>query len=250
MNEWISAAIAVGAGLVVGSIVSRVTRNRLARSKVQALRESAGAIGGLIFSGFVIAGLLVALGFVSPDDLDQLPTDLIDFLPKAISAAIVAIGGNIAGTFAQTAVAKALAGSGAAARFAPAIVRIAILAAAMILAAAQLGVDTTVINIAVAALLFGLAASLALLTGLGGRQVAGEVAAGRVWRRSLEAGDRIRAQGIAGVDVDGVVVDIHPTAVEVQAPNSTLFVPNSKLMDAVVERTRNAPEGEKPEIQS
>lgn len=238
MNEWIAAGIAIGAGLIIGSLVSRIVRSQMAKSEIPALRESASAIGGLVFSGVIIAGLLVALGFVSPDDLDRLPSDLIGFLPKAISAAIVAIGGNIAGTFAQTAVAKALAGSGAASRFAPVIVRIAILAAAMILAAAQLGVDTTVINIAVAALLFGIAASLALLTGLGGRQVAGEVAAGRVWRRSLEAGDRISAKDVAGVDVDGVVVDIHSTTIEVRAGDATLFVPNSKLMETVVERTR------------
>lgn len=249
MNEWISAAIAVGAGLIVGSVASRIVRNQMAKSKIAALRESASAIGGLVFSGFIIAGLLVALGFVSPDDLDQLPSDLIAFLPKAISAAIVAIAGNIAGTFAQTAVAKAVAGSGAASRFAPAIVRFAILAAAMILAAAQLGVDTTVINIAVAALLFGIAASLALLTGLGGRHVAGEVAAGRVWRRSLEAGDRISATGVAGVDVDGIVVDVHPTAIEVRSGEATLFVPNSKLMETVVERTRPARTQASGEIQ-
>ncbi len=248
MNEWISAAIAVGAGLVIGSVASRTIRNQMIKSKIEALRESASAIGGLVFSAAVIAGLLVALGFVSPDDLDQLPSDLIAFLPKAISAAIVAIGGNIAGTFAQTAVAKALAGSGAASRFAPVIVRFAILVAAMILAAAQLGVDTTVINIAVAALLFGVASSLALLTGLGGRQVAGEVAAGRVWRRSLVAGDRIRASGVAGVDVDGVVVDIHPTAIELRAGAATLFVPNSKLMETVVERTRRHDDGVVAEI--
>lgn len=244
MNEWIAAAIAIGAGLVVGSIASRIVRTQLAKSKVQALRESASPLGGLVFSGVVIVGLLVALGFVSPDDLDQLPSDLINFLPKAISAAIFAIGGSIAGTFAHTAVTKAVAGSGAAERFAPTVVKLAIVAASLILAAAQLGVDTTVINIAVAALLFGVAASLALLTGLGGRQVAGEVAAGRVWRRSLEPGDRIRARGVAGVDIDGVVVDIHPTAIEVDGAGTTLFVPNTKLMETVVERSRpSAPTG-------
>ena len=248
MNEWISAAIAVGAGLIIGSITSRIVRNQMVKSKVIALRESAAAVAGLVFSGFIIASLLVALGFVSPDDLDQLPSDLIAYLPKAISAAIVVIGGNIAGTFAQTAVAKAVAGSGAASRFAPVIVRYAILTAAMILAAAQLGIDTMVINIAVAALLFGVAASLALLTGLGGRQVAGEVAAGRVWRRSLEAGDRISASNVAGVDIDGVVVDIHPTAIELSAGNATLFVPNSKLMETVVERTRSTPTRDSGEI--
>jgi len=245
MNMWISAAIALGVGLVIGSIASRVVRNQMAKSKIEPLRESASAIAGLVFSGCIIAGLLVALGFVSPDDLDRLPSDAIGFLPKVISAAIVAIGGNIAATFAQTATAKAVAGSGPASRLAPMIVRLAILAASMILAAAQLGVDTTVINISVAALLFGIAATLALVIGLGGRQVASEVAAGRVWRRSLEPGDEIRASGVAGVDIDGVVVEIHPTAIEVEGADATLFVPNSKLLETVVERKRRA-EGPPP----
>ena len=56
-----------------------------------------------------------------------------------------------------------------------------------------------------------------MLTGLGGRRIAGEVAAGRVWRRSLATGDHIRAQNVAGVDVDGLVVEIHPTTIEVAA---------------------------------
>lgn len=240
MNIWISAAIAVAGGIAIGSIASRIVRNQLMKSKVDALRESSAPISGLVFSGCVIAGLLVALGFVSPDDLDKLPTDLINFLPKAITAAILIIGGNIAGAFAGTAVGRATAGSGAAGKFAPTIVRIAILAAAAILAATSIGIDTAVINIAVAALLFGIAASIAMLTGLGGRRIAGEVAAGRVWRRSLATGDHIRAQNVAGVDIDGVIVEIHPTTIEVEADESTLFVPNTKLMDSVVQRTRKS----------
>jgi len=238
MNEWISAAIAVGAGLLLGSIASRVVRTQLMKSELDALRESAAPISGLVFSGCVIAGLLVALGFVSPDDLDKLPTDLINFLPKAITAAILIIGGNIAGTFAGGAVGRALAGSGAAAKFAPGIVRTATLVTSVILAATSIGINTTVINIAVAALLFGIAASAAMLIGLGGRRIAGEVAAGRVWRRSLRDGDYIRAENVAGVEVDGVVVEIHPTTIEVEAGASTLFVPNTLLMDSVVQRTR------------
>ena len=220
-----------------GSAVCRV-RTQLTKSKVDAHRQSAAPIVGLAFSGFVIAGLLVALGFIRPDDLDKLPTDLINFQPKAITAAILVIGGNIAGTVAGTAVGKALAGSGAAARFAPGIVCTAILVASVILAATSVGINTTVINISVAALLFGIAASVAMLTGLGGRRVAGEVAAGRVWRRSLNTGDHIRAENVAGVEIDGVIVEIHPTTIEIEAGASTLFVPNTLLMDSVVQRTR------------
>ena len=116
------------------------------------------------------------------------------------------------------------------------------------------------VNIAVAALLFGVAGALALLTGLGGRQVAGEIAAGRAWRTSLRSGDRIAAV-VAGsrrtpsdtepggaMTVSGVVVDVHPTAVELDAAGVTVFVPNSRLLDSVVERDRPVPADAEGEI--
>ncbi len=43
---------------------------------------------------------------------------------------------------------------------------------------------------------------------------------------------------MAGIDIDGVVVEIHPTAVEVDMDGRTVLVPNSHLLDVVVERTR------------
>lgn len=241
MNEWVAAAIAVVAGFVVGTIASRIVASVLGRSRVAALRESATPLAGLALSAGVVAGLLVALGFVSPDDLDQLGSDAIEFLPALIAALIIIIVGNVAGSFAAQAVAKSLAGTGAAARFAPAITKYAIIGGSAIIAAGQAGVDTAVVNIAVAAGLFGVAASLALLTGLGGRQVAGEIAAGRAWRRSLELGDHIAAADVSGTDVEGIVVEVHPTAVEIDADGSRVFVPNSKLLDAVVQRRRPEP---------
>lgn len=241
MNEWVAAAIAVVAGFVVGTIASRIVLAVLSRSKRSAIRESAAPIAGLVLATGVIIGLLVALGFVSPDDLDELGSDAIAFFPKLIAAMIILIGGIVASSFAAQAVAKSLAGTGSAARFAPVITKYTIIGGAAIIAAAQAGVDTAVVNIGVAALLFGVAASLALLTGLGGRQVAGEIAAGRAWRRSLETGDHISADGVAGTSIDGVVVEVHPTAVELDSTGTTVFIPNSKLMEAVVERRRPGP---------
>jgi hypothetical protein len=250
MNEWISAAIALVAGILVGTVASRIVLSVLNRSKLSALRESASPLAGLALSAGVIAGLLVALGFVAPDQLEQLGDDAIAFLPDAIAALVILIAANVASTFAAAAVAKSLAGTGAAARFAPIITKYAILVGGAIVAAGQAGVDTVVVNIAVAALLFGVAGALALLTGLGGRQVAGEIAAGRAWRASLRAGDRIAAvvagprRAVQGEEsgtvttVSGVVIDVHPTAVELDASGVTVFVPNSRLLDSVVERER------------
>ncbi len=241
MNEWLAAAIAVVAGFVVGTIASRIVLAVMGRSKRPSVRESATPVAGLALAAGVVTGLLVALGFVSPDELEELGSGAIDFLPKLIAALVIVIVGNVVATFAANAVAKSLAGTGAAARFAPPITKYTIIGASAIVAAGQAGVDTTVINIAVAAGLLGVAASLALLTGLGGRQLAGEIAAGRAWRRSLDPGDRITANDVAGTAVDGVVVEVHPTAVELDATGTTVFVPNSKRMEVVVERRRPHP---------
>ncbi|MDJ0768609.1 MAG: mechanosensitive ion channel [Ilumatobacter sp.] len=239
MNEWISAAIAVGAGFVVGAIAARIVRNLLLKAPREAIRSAAAPLASLVFSTAFIIGLVVALGIVNPDSLDTIPADLVEFLPRALAAAIVVIGGNVVGTLARTATQQALRGAGPIERFGPSAVRIAVLAFALILGAAQLGIDTTIINIAAAALLFGGAATMALLVGLGGRRVAGEIAAGRAWRNALEVGDRVRASGLAGGEVDGIVVEIRPTSVELDCAGRSLLVPNSQLLDVVVERIRS-----------
>ncbi len=56
MNEWISAAIALVAGIVVGTIASRIVLSVLNRSKVSAVRESAAPLAGLALSAGVIVG--------------------------------------------------------------------------------------------------------------------------------------------------------------------------------------------------
>jgi small-conductance mechanosensitive channel len=237
VNEWISAGIAVGAAVIVGAIAARVVRNLLARSDKEAVRSAAAPLATLVLSACFIVGLAVALGFVHPESLDTIPDDLVDFVPRAIAAAIVLIGGNVVASVARTATQRAIRGTSAE-RIAPLVVRWSILAFSFILAAAQLGVDTTIVNIAAAALLFGTALAMALLVGLGGRDVAGQVAAGRASRATLSAGDRIRVADVAGVEIDGVVVDVHPTAVEIDAGGRTVLVPNSHLLDVVIERTR------------
>lgn len=225
---------------MLGAIVARIVRSVLARTRNDALETSAAPLASLAFSTLLIIGLVVALGFVHPESRDKVINDMVDFLPRTLAAAIVVIGGNVVATVARSAVAKALRGSGTAERYGPGIVRFAIVAFAAILGAAQLGVDTTIINILTASVLFGTAAAGALLVGLGGRAVAGEVAAGRAWRNALAVGDRIVARNLNGADVDGTIVEIHPTAVELDSAGRTVLVPNSQLLDAVVEVTRAA----------
>lgn len=238
MNPWISAAIAAGAGLVIGVIASRLVRRPISKAPNEAIANAAGPISSLVFSSIFVFGMIVALGFVQPGALDTIPKDLVTFLPRLIAAVIVIIGGNVVSSLARATAASTMKGMGPAERYVPQALRGVILAFAGILAAAQLGVDTTIINIAAAAILFGGAAAMAMLIGLGGRKVAGEVAAGRAWRSALQPGDRIRAQDVNGVEIDGTVVEVNPTNVQVSQGDRTLLVPNSQLLSLVIERSR------------
>lgn len=229
MNEWIAAGIAIAAGMVLASIArSTVTRSLGKERRPEPLRASATALGGLAFSIILIGGLLVALGIVDPDSLEELPRDLIDFVPKGLSAAILVIGGNVLAAFADVALRRALTGVPASTqRRASSIAKAAILGAAILLAAGQLGVDTTIINLAAAALFFSVGAAFALLSGLGGRQVSGEIAAGRAIRRMLDEGDRISIG-----ECTGVVARLHPAAIELTEDDGTVsLVPNSAVFE-------------------
>lgn len=247
MNEWITAAIAVGAGLVLGTLGAQVARRLLSKSKVAALQDSSGAVAGLVLALFFVGGLIVALGVVSPDDVDRLRADAVAFVPRAISALIIVIIGNVVATLASDTVARSMRGVGSAARFAPMATRIAVLVSAGVVAAAQAGMDTAIVQLGVAAVLFGISGIAVLLAGFGGRQVASEVAASRAVRRQLQPGDRVRIDGVRSGDdpaerwIEGIVVDVSPTAVELYADGSTVLVPNSQLLRAVIERSRPQP---------
>lgn len=159
---------------------------------------------------------------------------MVDDIPSLLSAAIVIIGANVLAQLVQAALERTVARMpGNAGRNRPNIVRLSILTFGAILAAAQLGVDTTIINIAVAAALFSIGLGAALMVGLGSRAVTGEVAAGRAVRRLLAPGDHIEAG-----DVSGVVTNIQSGAVEVSAGDQSVLIPHSHILghNIVVQR--------------
>lgn len=238
MNDpnWIGAAIAVAAGLVVGSILARVARGLLARDgRPEPLREAAGAIASVFFAAAVIIGLITALGFVDEEAVEDLPNDFIDYVPRALSAAIVLIVANIAATFIVAALERSLGHvSPGVRRRVPPIVRGAILFMGGLIAANQLGIDTEILTIAAAALFFGIALTAALVAYSGSGPVASEVAASRALRRILDIGDSVDTPLVTGT-----VVELHSVKVEVETVDGRrVLVPYSALLDAVVGITR------------
>jgi hypothetical protein len=94
-----------------------------------------------------------------------------------------------------------------------------------IMALAQLGIDNTLIYILTACAFGGVMLSAALLTGLGGRDVASQIAAGRALKSQLVVGGRV-----ANDDVSGTIVQLHATTVRLQLDDgSFLHVPYGSL---------------------
>lgn len=235
--NWIGAAIAVAAGVVVGSILSRIVRGALSRERrPEAVRAAAGPIAGLFMAAAVIIGLITALGFVDDTAVDDLPKDFIDYVPRALSAAIVLIAANIAATFVVAALERSLGHvSAGVRRRVPPVARGVILFMAGLIAANQLGVDTQILTLAAAAVFFGLALTAALVAYSGSGPVASEVAASRALRRILSVGD-----GVDTEIVTGTIVELHGVKAEIEtADGRRVLVPYSALLDSVVGVSRD-----------
>lgn len=233
--EWAWAGIAIVGGFVLGTAASKVVRTGLERRRGR-LAQLAPAAASLAFSLALVVGLLVALGFVQPDSLSMLLDDTIDYLPRVLSALIVIILGGVAGTIASTAARESLGRSmGRLGEQIPTLIKSIITLFAAILAASQLGIDTTVINIVIAAAAFGMAAAFALVVGFGGRAIASEMASGRALRRLVNVGDEVESELVSGT-----IIALYPTAVELRSGDRARLVPNSDLAASNLQITRSS----------
>ncbi len=238
MNNWILAIIAVAVGIVVGVIASRIVYALVgSKGRPQPVQNVARPIAQLTLALGVVAGLIAALGFVQPSALDQLPRDVVAFVPKLMIAAIIIILANVLASFATAALDQATGRMPInVQRQANLIVKGTIVALAVLLAVSQLGIDTEVINMGVAAIFFALAASFTLLVGLGGYGVAREVAASRALRRMVNEGDKVTID-----HVTGTVRALHPTAVEIATmDDESMLVPSSHFLNHNVSVERSS----------
>lgn len=228
MNEWLQVLVAIIGGVVVGLIASRVVYAIIGSAKrPEPIQNVARPLASLAMSFGIVLGLVVALGIIQPDSLDQLRDDAIAFIPKVMTAAIIIIVANVLSSFATTALSQTTGRLPLQTqRLANNIVKGTIVALATLLAVSQLGINTDVVNLGVAAVFFGVAASLTLLIGLGGHGVAREVASTRAIKRLVNQGDTVTVGNNRGV-----VIAIHPTAIELSTSGGeTTLIPSSHLV--------------------
>ncbi len=95
-TDWIIVVGGIVGGFAVGILLSRLAHSILAApGRPKPLREAAKPLSSLVFWAGVITGLMIALGVLQPEALEEIPRDLIAFLPRILSAAIIVIGANV-----------------------------------------------------------------------------------------------------------------------------------------------------------
>lgn len=110
------------------------------------------------------------------------------------------------------------------------IAQITVLAIFGIIAAAQIAVSTLVLLLLVGLFLAGVVATFALAFGLGGREVARALSAGRYLRHDYSAGQDISLQ-----DVRGRITTIEPTNIELRTDDGRrIRVPNHLMLESII----------------
>jgi hypothetical protein len=112
-------------------------------------------------------------------------------------------------------------------------IELVIVALVTLIAAGQLGIDTTVLNILVAAIAFGAALAMALLIGTGGRETSREIAAGRALAKYLSVGDSIDVAG-----VQGTVTEMRPTVIIVRNDGGEVVLNNTMAQSEPMHMSR------------
>ena len=227
-EKWLFAALAVGGGVLLGTIAGWLTRRFLdSESKPAEVRQIAKPFAAFVFWFLTGLGIVIGVGAVSPESLEPLPGQILAYLPRVLVAGLILIGGHALSSLIAIAVSRSLSrASGGRHTQIRRIVQYSLMGAAIVLALNQLGVDTTILTMTIAAVLLTAGTSIALLIGLGCRDVAGEVAAGRYLRRILKAGDAVNTGSL-----HGIVLELHPASLELETETSArLQIPYSQLL--------------------
>jgi len=240
----VGALLLVLVGLLVASILGRITRKALVRAGLDRLGDRSGAsallaqggLGGSL-SALVATAVrltiavvvcfaamtLLGLEFLS-DSLNQ----AILYIPQLLTALTLVLIGIVVGAVARAWVERASAQLDFPVSIGP-VVQVIIVAIFALCAAAQAGVSVGPL-IAIALLLAGaIAVTVALAFGLGGREVARSLSSGRYARADFEVGQTIRVD-----DVRGEILRIDAAAVTLKAGDETIRIPNSIIVERIV----------------
>jgi hypothetical protein len=215
--RWLIGLGIVIAAVVVAGIVSKIVKKVMGSvDRPERVRSLAPAAASAVSSILLGIGLMVGLGVASPKDVEGLPGDIIGFIPRLLVALIVVLLGSAMATLVANVVGEAaVRATGRPQPLLARLTRTVVVALAAVLGISQVGIDTRVIDLVVAAAVWGVAGTVAALTILGGREIAAEISAGRYLKRIVNVGDTITVT-TNGEAISGTVSSVHGATVEIE----------------------------------
>lgn len=251
--------------LVVGLLIVRVLARVLTRALVRAGLDDLGArVGANEVLGRVglapslarltsravrvllaLVVIFAAASLLGLQFLSQALNSVLLFIPNLIAAVALVLVGVLAGEFVRRRtdrLAFQMNLSGPLGQ----VARAAVVAVFAVLALGEIGVAVTILVVALAIVggVAGLTGALAF--GLGGRDMAREVSAGRYVSSAYEPGQTITLDGLTGR-----IVEIETTATTLQTDDGErVRVPNHLFLEHPVRTPRPVPGGSEPSAES
>ncbi|MGB3632935.1 MAG: mechanosensitive ion channel domain-containing protein [Rubrobacteraceae bacterium] len=249
LPRLLGAAIVLLAALLVARLLQNLINRTLNGLGLDGLFESTGAsetlwklgysggpsqlLGIVVFWGTILTGVAAALSVLGLASLENTTTQLVNLSGRTLVALVIMLAGIMAaGWLSELAAQKSeragLRGSNV---FRQTIFAIVLIIAAL-LAAAQLGLNTSLLVVIAVSLLatIGLIAALALGQGL--VPLSGNVAASRYVQDGVEEGDVISVDGI-----EGTVEETDYASVTLRAEDGDLYrIPNSVILENIVRK--------------
>jgi small-conductance mechanosensitive channel len=231
-------------GLLVARLVGRLVRRGLlavgldefARrwgitdTLVQArLQPSLAAlVGAAVRITLSVIAAFAALTLLGLELLSQSLNEAVLFLPNLLAALALLLAGVVLAGLARDRVDRFTYQMDFAVPLGQ-LAQISTLAIFALMAAAQIGVSADILFIVIAILLAAAAGTFALAFGLGGREVARALNAGRFVRGAFQVG-----QTISVGQIRGTIVAIEPEATVIGTGDRLVRVPNNLLLESMV----------------
>lgn len=251
----VGAVVVLLAALVISIFLQRTAARFLEKLGLDDLFERTGAanslvqlgydagpsrlLGVVLFWGVMLTGVAGALSVLGLSSLESTMDQIVNLSGRALVALVILIAGVMfAGWLAEMVAREAensgLRGSGGFRR----VVFITIVSIAALLAAGQLGLETSILLMLAIVVLATIGLVAALSVGHGLALLSGNVAAGRYVRDGTEIGDVISVDGI-----EGTVEEMGHASITLRSEDGYLYrIPNRTLLENVVRKQERRPE--------